>query len=570
MVGMKKFSITAAASAVMAVTGAAASLQPADASHAHHVISHRSLAERQQQPGMIKMQKRLGLNIIGDGLGGLVSGIGNDLGLGDDQAGHGLLRRGLVGDVLGAGGQGGSPPSTSSSSSSSSSAPAPQTSSAAPSSSSSSNNNNSGGSSSSPASASQTSAATPATQQSAASSNQNRPATSSASSSGSNQASSNNNQNNNSSSSSNNNQNSNSNNNNSNNNNNNNNSSNNNNNSNTANRAASIAASTSVSSIAAAASASASAAAASLLSSASISQASAEAAASAAAATLAGSSSSSSVTSTPTGANRANSSSGSKGNGGTTKVVVPIVVIAASLAIIAVLWTLIRRYRKNKAEQYEPSMAPIERSYHHRSMMGGAGGLTAGAAAFAVGGAASGLVRDRPRRDSYESYRAGRPMSALTEEEGEFSGVSPPMQEVTAYSAVGSANAPTSSRLRNYGNGEARLTDSMYVDRNTRHDVEPHYLSGNTGAVTPFSDEYGAYDVNYYDGSSNVGYNNRATRGIDAAGASSAGGRPYSPYADVQRGNSSGDDEAGYYDYDRASSSRRGGDPFVDTGRWSS
>nr|CDI51665.1 uncharacterized protein BN887_03542 [Melanopsichium pennsylvanicum 4] len=82
MVGMKKFSITAAASAVMAVTGAAASLQPADASHAHHVISHRSLAERQQQPGMIKMQKRLGLNIIGDGLGGLVSGIGNDLGLG--------------------------------------------------------------------------------------------------------------------------------------------------------------------------------------------------------------------------------------------------------------------------------------------------------------------------------------------------------------------------------------------------------------------------------------------------------------------------------------------------------
>nr|CDI51664.1 putative protein [Melanopsichium pennsylvanicum 4] len=409
--------------------------------------------------------------------------------------------------TISTGGQGGSPPSTSSSSSSSSSAPAPQTSSAAPSSSSSSNNNNSGGSSSSPASASQTSAATPATQQSAASSNQNRPATST---------------------------------------------------------------STSVSSIAAAASASASAAAASLLSSASISQASAEAAASAAAATLAGSSSSSSVTSTPTGANRANSSSGSKGNGGTTKVVVPIVVIAASLAIIAVLWTLIRRYRKNKAEQYEPSMAPIERSYHHRSMMGGAGGLTAGAAAFAVGGAASGLVRDRPRRDSYESYRAGRPMSALTEEEGEFSGVSPPMQEVTAYSAVGSANAPTSSRLRNYGNGEARLTDSMYVDRNTRHDVEPHYLSGNTGAVTPFSDEYGAYDVNYYDGSSNVGYNNRATRGIDAAGASSAGGRPYSPYADVQRGNSSGDDEAGYYDYDRASSSRRGGDPFVDTGRWSS
>ena len=83
MVGVKKFSAIAAVSAV-AVTGAAASLQPADASHAHHLLSHRSLAERQlpkqQQPSMAKVQKRL-VFTIGDGLGGIINGIGRDLGL---------------------------------------------------------------------------------------------------------------------------------------------------------------------------------------------------------------------------------------------------------------------------------------------------------------------------------------------------------------------------------------------------------------------------------------------------------------------------------------------------------
>lgn len=183
--------------------------------------------------------------------------------------------------------------------------------------------------------------------------------------------------------------------------------------------------------------------------------------------------------------------------------------------------------------------------------------LAAGGAAFAVGGAAAGLVRNRPRRDSYESFEAGRPMSSFTEEEGELSGNAPPMQEVAPYAAVGSAYAPTSSRLRNYGSvrggntndpedfpAARRVTDSMYID---------DYAG----------DEHDAYDVNYYDGSSNVGYNNKATHGLDAAGVSSNAGRPYSPYADVQRGEA-GDE---YYDYDRAFSSRR--DPFADSERWS-
>lgn len=83
MVGVKKFSAIAAVSAV-AVTGAAASLQPADVSHAHHLLSHRSLAERQlhnqQPPSMVKVQKRL-FSAIGDGLGGIINGLGKDLGL---------------------------------------------------------------------------------------------------------------------------------------------------------------------------------------------------------------------------------------------------------------------------------------------------------------------------------------------------------------------------------------------------------------------------------------------------------------------------------------------------------
>lgn len=157
-------------------------------------------------------------------------------------------------------------------------------------------------------------------------------------------------------------------------------------------------------------------------------------------------------------------------------------------------------------------------------------------------------------------------MSTLTEEEGDFSGVQPPMQEVAPYAAVGSAHGGSATRLRNYGsarggNGDGdfppahRITDSMYID-----DYAGPIPAG--GAVTPFSDEHGAYDVNYYDGSSTLAYNNPATRGMDAAGTNGAG-RPYSPYADLQRGETDGE----HFDYDRASSSRR--DPFADSKRWS-
>lgn len=271
------------------------------------------------------------------------------------------------------------------------------------------------------------------------------------------------------------------------------------------------------------------------------------------------------VNTAATGVSRANSNDSASGGDGKVKVVVPIVVIAASIALIAVAWTVIRRVRKRQAEQYDPHMQSIQNSYHHRSMVGPP--LAGGGAAFAVGGAADGLVRDRPRRESYDSYVAGRPMSVLTQDEdGEFSGNPPPMQEVAPYAAVGSAAAPASGRLRNYGSQRGgppseippahRVTDSMYVNDY----ADPRPIGG---AVTPFSDEHGTYDVNYYDGSSSAGYNNRAARGIDAAGVSSGAGRPYSPYADVRRGESAEDP----YDYDRASSSRR--DPFADSKRWS-
>jgi hypothetical protein len=145
-------------------------------------------------------------------------------------------------------------------------------------------------------------------------------------------------------------------------------------------------------------------------------------------------------------------------------------------------------------------------------------------------------------------------MSTLTEEA--YGEGAPPMQEVAPYAAVG----PASSRLRNYGSQRGgkddfppahRVTDSMYVDD----------AAAGRGA-SPYSDDQGVYDVNYYDGSSSAGYNNRATRGLDAAAVNSGAGRPYSPYEEVQRGG-----EGDYYDYDRASSSRR--DPFADSKRWS-
>jgi hypothetical protein len=77
MVGVKKFSAIAAVSMV-AVSGAAASIQQHDASHAHHVLAHRALTDR--QPQLIKVQKRLAAT-IGDGLGGIINGLGRDLGL---------------------------------------------------------------------------------------------------------------------------------------------------------------------------------------------------------------------------------------------------------------------------------------------------------------------------------------------------------------------------------------------------------------------------------------------------------------------------------------------------------
>lgn len=89
MVGVKKFSAIAVVSAV-AVTGAAASLQ-----HSDHHLSHRGLAERhpqllsRQQPSLIKVQKRLG-PMLGDGLGGVINGLGHDLGLGGTYLTHTL------------------------------------------------------------------------------------------------------------------------------------------------------------------------------------------------------------------------------------------------------------------------------------------------------------------------------------------------------------------------------------------------------------------------------------------------------------------------------------------------
>ncbi len=145
--------------------------------------------------------------------------------------------------------------------------------------------------------------------------------------------------------------------------------------------------------------------------------------------------------------------------------------------------------------------------------------------------------------------------------------MAPPMQEVAPYAAVGGAFAPAPSngRLRNYGSSRGMDDDDIPATRRPTNSMFIDDYPGQHGAVTPFSDEHGAYDVNYYDGSSNMGYNNRATRGMDAAGVEGGAGRSYSPYPDVQRSEMGAGD--GEYDYDRASSARR--DPFADSKRWS-
>ncbi|PWY97241.1 hypothetical protein BCV70DRAFT_203016 [Testicularia cyperi] len=508
MVYARKLSTIAALSFV-AASGAAASLQSPEASHATHLLAHRGLHEPVEKRGFIKVQKRLA-NAVGEGISGVISGIGQDLGLGD-VAGHVPQpeARGIVGDLLGAG-------ESSSSGSSSSAAQASSSSSG-------------GGATSSRASASTSAAASSSTRASStsgSSSNSNK-GNDSNTSSNSNTSSSNssNNNNNNSASSSKSSSTTSS-----------NGSSNNSNSGSSSSNNVQAAASESSTSIdSAAAAASVSAAAASLISAAAASASATSPVATALVTeTLADGSLSTSTAST-TGTTRAGSTSSEDNGSSSTKIVVPIVVVAASLALAAVAWTLIRKAKRSRDEDYDPRMRPID--YEPSNDMGGAGaGLAAGGAAFAVGGASAGYMRDRRRGNSMESFEAGRPMSTLTEETGEYDHMEPPMQEVAPYTAAGGASfAPVTAggRLHNYGGSQRGLP---VRDAESNYE-EPYDQTGN-GYMSPYSDEHGGYDVNnYYDGSSNVGYNSRAVRGLDAAGAY-AGASGYSPYEDLHRGDS--------------------------------
>ena len=224
------------------------------------------------------------------------------------------------------------------------------------------------------------------------------------------------------------------------------------------------------------------------------------------------------TTTTPRATTGANALSDGEGGSSSTKIVVPIVVVAAVLAFAAIGWTLWRRKQKQGGGAYNRRMRPID--YEPSPGM---------PAAFAIGGASAGAGYGRRRGESFESFEAGRPMSAVMEEHHEYDDerYGPPMQEVGApapapFQAIGGA-ASGSSRLRNYGR---------------------------------------EHEDNYYDGSSRVGYSSTAARGMDAATADSAAGRSYSPYADVHRAGSTSplsDDD------------RYPHDPFADASskRWS-
>ena len=82
MVAVKKFSALAAIS-LLAATGASANLERSQASHVHNQCSlseRHPHPQKQKQPSLIKVQKRLGPE-IGNGLGGIINGLGKGLGL---------------------------------------------------------------------------------------------------------------------------------------------------------------------------------------------------------------------------------------------------------------------------------------------------------------------------------------------------------------------------------------------------------------------------------------------------------------------------------------------------------
>lgn len=135
-------------------------------------------------------------------------------------------------------------------------------------------------------------------------------------------------------------------------------------------------------------------------------------------------------------------------------------------------------------------------------------GLALGGAAFAVGGAADGYAQSRRQRpDSMDSFEVGRPMSTLMEENEDYGELPPPMTQIPAMPPVAAAGyAPdfmsSSGRLRNYGASQA----GSQAGRHSAYDG----MQDHPRDVSASETDYGAYDVNQYDGDSSYGYHQYA------------------------------------------------------------
>lgn len=208
------------------------------------------------------------------------------------------------------------------------------------------------------------------------------------------------------------------------------------------------------------------------------------------------------------------SQSGSSGDGKlSTAAIVGIVVPVAVIALIILVWTVVRKRQQAKSRALHPlDFTP----------------------AYGSGDSHQGVTRA-----SQESWLGGggRPMSGISDVEPEMM---PPMEEMSHEDHL--------HRAGSYGGGF--YNDGMALNvPPTVYSAASH--GGAESRRLSAIQSSGTHNDQYYDGSAAAGYHNPAVRGTDVAGLERSGtGGSTSPYKDVARGYDGASGGHGYgYDY---------------------
>lgn len=256
----------------------------------------------------------------------------------------------------------------------------------------------------------------------------------------------------------------------------------------------------------------------------------------------------------------------------TTKIVVPIVVVVAALALVAFIVMFMRRRRRMNDQRMQPMDYSIPETVGLNTGAATSSGFPAVGGGAALAGAvmrSSSSQRRAEKGRSGESWVAGRPMSPAADEDGYSYDESHAQQQLsehshhnveagaadmyTPYPAEAAITTPPALQPGHPGYGAAGA--GMYLSgasaeghgsadqpqqmrRQSAHGSEDggaggaHYATASEESYS----YHGSAQLDHmdnqqtYDGSANYGYSNKATKGLDQAGAPGI-----SPYNDLHR-----------------------------------